>query len=43
MTRSFRPPAALLTLLIVQSVWALTLAPAQAALPVSPVAVTAPG
>jgi hypothetical protein len=43
MTKNFRPAAALLTLFIVQALWALTLAPAQAALPVSPAAVTAQG
>jgi hypothetical protein len=43
MTHHFRPAAALLTLLVVQSLWALTLAPAQAVVPVSPVAVTAQG
>jgi hypothetical protein len=41
MTKSIRPTAVLLTFFVVQALWALTLAPAQAALPVSPVAVTA--
>jgi hypothetical protein len=43
MTKSFRPAAALLTLIVVQALWAMTLTPAQAALPVSPVAITAQG
>jgi hypothetical protein len=41
MTKSIRPTAAVLTFFVVQALWALTLTPAQAAVPVSPAAVTA--
>jgi hypothetical protein len=42
MTKSIRPAAAVLTFFIVQALWGLTLAPAQA-LPVSPLEVAAQG